>query len=710
MRKIIATMMAILLCACAIVLISCESTERISVRYSATQGGIIEGIAYQSKEIKKGESATFATVSAKAISGYEFVSWSDGSTEATRTDTLSASTTLEATFKKAQITVTYKATEGGKIDGITTQMAEKGSYFQEVRAVAEEGYAFVRWDDDTFFEERLDIASESKTYTAIFEKIDYIEIEYIASQGGTLEGELRQKTDKKGESFTTVKAVADEGWRFSHWSDNIMTIERTDIASEDKSVVAIFVETVKVTFSPFDESHGEISGRKTQIVDKGSKTIPVTAVAKAGYKFVCWSNGEEDATMEFAPESDCEVFAIFITEYYELSAIYINTLNSKPVMLKDQPITCSVTAVKDDSFSVYNAGATIKGRGNTSWEESDKKPYKIKFEHKVDLFDMGEAKDWTFIPNYTDKSLIRNFITYKSAKIFDSLGATTDCELVELWLNGEYRGVYLACEQIEVADGRVEIDESLSELDTGYLIELDGRKDGNHFAISTTLRNNANSNPSVAVDRYYVIKSPDTTDTLFTPEHKAFIQSYIQNCITTLEQNSDYAKVCELIDVDSFAQAYIVFELFRAADVGFSSFYLHKDAGGKIKCGPVWDFDRGLGNINYNRDCYTIDNLYAKNSNEWFYGLLQFEEFKALVTKYLWDYKDELESTLNDLYDYVLSCPKAFERNFTKWDILDKAIYPNPADMNAVKTWQGQVEYVRDYVARSLAYLLTQYK
>ena len=57
--------------------------------------------------------------------------------------------------------------------------------------------------------------------------------------------------------------------------------------------------------------------------------------------------------------------------------------------------------------------------------------------------------------------------------------------------------------------------------------------------------------------------------------------------------------VTELVDVESFAQAYIIFELYKNPDVDYSSFYMYKDAKGKLKCGPVWDFDMCLGNVSH---------------------------------------------------------------------------------------------------------------
>ena len=709
-RKFRIALLAVLILV-ALCLFSCEETHRISVTYSASEGGTVDGVLYQSKELPKGTSTSFSTVTARPMSGYEFVSWSDGSTEKMRTDTLSESASFEAIFARVQVTTTYLATQGGTLEGVTEQKTDKGALTTEVKAVADEGYVFKGWDDGFLLEARTDNAIEDRTYKAIFEQIDYIEYTYLATQGGKIEGKTEQKTDKVGTKLSPVTAVADEGYRFVSWSDDVTSATREDIARSDKSISAIFIRYYRVSFASANEELGTVSGRLSQVIDEGAKGLAVTATPiKEGYKFLCWSNGDKNATIEYAPTENGTLEAIFVEDFYELPVISIMTNDRAPIVSREEYLGCNISTLKDGEITLSSESANIRGRGNTSWEESLKRPYKIKFAHKVDLFGMGEAKDWTLIPNYTDKSLIRNYVAYNGAKVFDALGETTDCELVELWLNYEYRGVYLVCEQIEAGEGRVDVDdETLSTTDTGYIIELDGRRDGEHVTVSTTLKNNvAGSGTGISVDRYYVIKAPDVDNPYFTDAHREFIRAYLQDCMSALEGN-DYSRVCELIDVKSFAQAYIVCELFRQSDVGWSSFYLHKSAGGKIECGPVWDFDRALGNIDYNRDAYVIDNLYCKNNNEWFYGLLRFEEFEALVTKYLWEYKDTLESTLADIYDYVLQRPLSFNRNFVKWNILDGYIRPNPSEMTAIKTWEGQVDFVRTYVARTLAFLLEQY-
>jgi len=51
----------------------------------------------------------------------------------------------------------------------------------------------------------------------------------------------------------------------------------------------------------------------------------------------------------------------------------------------------------------------IRGRGNSTWEES-KKPFKFKLNTKANLLGMGKGKHWILLANSYDDTLLRNRI------------------------------------------------------------------------------------------------------------------------------------------------------------------------------------------------------------------------------------------------------------------------------------------------------------
>ncbi|MBQ7907369.1 MAG: CotH kinase family protein [Clostridia bacterium] len=677
-------------CAC-----STTVTNTIKAEYVAAEGGHISGESTQSVQVEQGLSHTFSQVSAVANKGYTFAGWDDGCTEASRTDTLSESKTFTALFNKIPpIVAEYIATPGGSIIGKATQevVSENGQAvsFEMVIAKPDDGYIFLGWSDGSTELARKDTLSESKTFTAVFKLDTSVSINYYTSEGGYIEGNDEQINEDGAFTSTQIKAVAKEGYRFTGWDDGVTTPERSDFAEKSKTFVAYFIKVHNITFS-CNTMCGTIEGDLSQTLDDGLPITPIVATAEFGYKFLGWSNGIKDSTLNMRANSSGNIEAIFVPEGLSVPALSINTVDYTDITSREEYLDCFVSLTNYEN-EFEDISARIRGRGNSSWEY-DKRPYKLKFDTRVDMFGNGAAKDWTLIANHCDLSLSRNYLAQSVASLFDSINCTTSVQFVELYLNYEYIGVYLLCEQIEVQETRVNIDDDLSKVDTGYLFEMDARGDGYTF---------------FAGQKCYVIKSPDTDDPTFTTEHKNFIRDYVNSCLTAVNSD-DYTLVTELMDVESFAEAYVVFELFNCVDVGYSSFFMYKDAGGKLCAGPVWDFDRSLGIVGHSSGAKNYDTLWAKEQNPWFNALLTHEGFVELVSQKILQYKDAILEKLDECYTYLYANRDSFDRNFVRWEILGTFVWPNDDELTALDTWDAQVEYTREYLKNSLNYLLSIY-
>ena len=406
---------------------------------------------------------------------------------------------------------------------------------------------------------------------------------------------------------------------------------------------------------------------------------------------------EITATSKNGIVAKCTVTVKVDKEPYTFSKFHITTNNGKAITSKDDYVKCTVSVTNaSKKYCFENLTGKIKGRGNSTWD-MPKKPYKLKFDEKIDLFGNGSSKTWTIIANYADPSLIRNHLAYVLADCFDTLESTTKLHTVDLYVNGKYDGVYLICEQNETGKNRVDISEELDVLDTGYLIELDARAAtegelGTHYF-------------SVA-SYFHVIKGPDVEDENFTPEHFEFIKNYVITSYNLLLNLADFDQVCEYIDVETFADAYIIHEIMGSVDVGYSSFYMHKDAGGKLKAGPLWDFDISSGNCNYQPNAINTEYLWARD-NLWYKKLLKYDEFKALVAQKLntFDYQKIIDDEIAEILLYE----DAYEKNFERWNILGKYVWPNSNKVASIKTWKGQVEYVQQWLTQKLNYIKTVY-
>ncbi len=682
-----------------ILLCSCGSST-VSVEYIAGEGGYIGGSASQSKECKEGDSVSFSIVSAEPSEGYRFVGWSDGKTDKYRIDSLSESASFTALFEKISYsTITYEAELGGFIEGTPIQRLETGETTLSVTATPEHGYRFIGWSDGACEPTRTDIADSDKTIYAIFS--NKVTLSYLAGEGGSIIGNATQEL-AFGQTTSVIRAIPESGFRFVKWSDGLTTPSRTDEASEDTEYTAIFQKYFTVSFS-CDESRGQIVGTATQEIDEGGYSLPVMARPADGYVFLCWSNGSTSPVVSLTPDKNEHLTAYFTFAGSGLSVIAIDTSTGVDVTSKENYINCTITAY--DSMGAYHVAeqsAQIRGRGNSTWTQGfPKKPYKIKLDVKRDIFGFGKARDWVLLADYIDKTLLRNNMAYTVAGMLSELEASPDCRSVEVYLNGKYHGVYLLCEQVEVNKHRVEIDDSVAYLDTGYLIEFDGwsyQTPETEIIVPDQFTSN----------RGYSIKFP--SDEGLTEEHKAFIRDYLVRCMSAI-RGTDYDAVCELIDVKSFAQAYIVFEAFKCADTDYSSLFFYKDSGGKLECGPVWDFDMGLGNVEHkgNGIFENPKTLWTKDKCPWFNALLKHEEFKALVGEELHANEQLIRDTVAEIVKYATDHSASYEKNFERWQTLGQDTWTSPPYITAITTWEGQLDFAINYFEESLAYMLEYY-
>lgn len=270
-----------------------EALDEYRIIYMISgEGGYISGQITQN--IFDGESTT--EVVAHALDGYKFIGWSDGVMTPERTDTPSTSMEVTAMFEKLPtFNVTYNASEGGLISGNSNQSIIIDRSTETVTAIALRGYKFIGWSDGVTTPERTDIISSDLEVTAIFEALPSYTVNYLFGSGGTVSGILTQ-TLYEGEIFETVVAVPLEGYEFVSWSDGVTTPERTDTATMDADITAVFapVKLCTVIYNP--TAGGYIQGKLTQSVYIGSSTTEVTAVANEGYYFLYWDDGVTDAT------------------------------------------------------------------------------------------------------------------------------------------------------------------------------------------------------------------------------------------------------------------------------------------------------------------------------------------------------------------------------------------------------------------------------
>lgn len=372
-----------------------------------------------------------------------------------------------------------------------------------------------------------------------------------------------------------------------------------------------------------------------------------------------------------------------------LPDLFISTDGGAGIDSKDDYIGCTVS-VDDSEYPLSEQAAKIKGRGNTTWMY-DKKPYNIKFESKTDMFGIGAAKKWCLLADYGDVSLVRNYLVLNTA---DAIGCafTPECRHVNLYLNGAYQGVYLLTEKVEIGKNRVNIDDTATDDDIGFLIEMDIHAYGDP---------NADPGFSIGLIRY-TLKDPECDS-----KQMAMIQNRVIQAFNALD-SGDWSKVSSFIDTDSFVSTYIIEELFKDADVTWSSFFLYHDLGGKICSGPIWDFDKSTANQNFtDLSANTSDYVTLQAAkNVWYKGLLSYPEFRQALAEELVRCHDIILSELDSCREYASSHREDFEHNFTLWKYEDiQGFLLSFCGL----THAQEIERICDWVPLSLEHLMEVY-
>ncbi len=243
------------------------------------------------------------------------------------------------------------------------------------------------------------------------------------------------------------------------------------------------------------------------------------------------------------------------------------------------------TKYEGNDLQIYNGGeileyggVEVKGRGNGTWVQ-EKKPFQIKFENKVDMFGMGEARKWYLLNNELDDAYIRNAIAFDLETMLE-IDYSFRGSFTELYINGEYEGLYFLTNAIEISKNSVNLKDSM-----GILVELD-----NIYGLG---------------EDYYVTSNGDilvVKDVLDEDKREIAVSDFMvtYNKLEDAVSKKDYTEIEKLIDVNSWADYYLLSEFSVNPDAYWTSFYFYKDGfNDKIHVGPGWDFDLAFCNKNW---------------------------------------------------------------------------------------------------------------
>lgn len=360
-----------------------------------------------------------------------------------------------------------------------------------------------------------------------------------------------------------------------------------------------------------------------------------------------------------------------------------------------------------DSFNHYDGNIAIEVRGSSS-QMFPKKSYGLELRDSVwadkdaSLLGMPEEEDWILYAPYSDKTLMRNVLTFT---LDGALGHYSPrCRYVELVLNNEYQGLYVLMEKIKRDKYRVDLaklkieDTEGEELTGGYIIKIDKMTGGGGSGFYSAFANIKGSYT------YYQYEYPKEEE--IQPEQQNYICNYINAFEKALVENdfsyeTGYRKY---IDITSFVDYLLMSEFSKNVDAYRLSTFLYKDKNERLNLGPLWDINLGYGNADYYHAWseygfqFTIDLGYDQwEIPFWWQEMRKDPYFCLRVTERWQELRDHALShdriffVVDSLTEHISS---ARARNFQRWNVINRYVWPNyyigpsyEAEVNWMKSW-----------------------
>ena len=436
------------------------------------------------------------------------------------------------------------------------------------------------------------------------------------------------------------------------------------------------------------------------------------------------TKGSSITSLPFEKVLECtgndKKFKLFITQSANVGTIFINTNSgniSNILADKEYKESGKIQVINEKGELNYSGGLDyMKGRGNYSWDNYDKKPFSISIKNASSLLGLPYGNKYVLVSNASDPSLIRNDITRGMEEALGMLYAGKG-RFIDLYLNGDYQGNYYLCDSIEIGEQRINIanleeqmnlvyqnnnydaykdyetdnkkgkllDYQPEDITGGYLVERE-------FEDRYKMEYAQNTSCFVTDSgEHFIVQSPGYC----SKEQIDYISSYFNEAEQSIFSDSGYhpvtgKKYSEYVDMDSYAKKYLVEEVSKNYDAGVSSSFFYKDSSkisDKIFAGPGWDYDMTFGNYlewmeYFSKDPYGISRLTLHDHATSVYDFLyKKQQFYQLVTDYYARYVfPYLNYLVNDgISEYERQLERSADMDYIRWSsqYLNNSHYVN---------------------------------
>ena len=382
-----------------------------------------------------------------------------------------------------------------------------------------------------------------------------------------------------------------------------------------------------------------------------------------------------------------------------LPVVAIESLSPIP----DEPKIRARMRVYEDGALTLDSLIGIELRGRSSQIYFPKRQFGLEFRTEGDiqtessLLGMPAESDWVLLGPYSDKSLLRDALTFELAR---RLGrAAPRSVFVELFLRQgttgppeeEYQGLYLATERISRGAGRIDLPRSRRRpgRDSGFIAKLDW--------LDPDTREVHFSTPG---GERVILVYPSAKDA--TEEQVSYLEQYLEDFEASLSEGAPgYG---DLIDVGSWVDGMILQELAKNVDAYRSSTYFYKVPGGRLHLGPVWDFNQAYGNASYDEQASLVEGwrVSRARTGSWFRRLFDDEAFQSRFRSRYHALREGPRAPLSEdgmlgfVDDESARLREAAARNFTRWPILGDVVLGNPDP--PPDTYEDEVALLKEWL------------
>ena len=450
----------------------------------------------------------------------------------------------------------------------------------------------------------------------------------------------------------------------------------------------------------------------------------------------CSDNGTQTEPIDLTEEPDINLDS-------RLPQLVV-TLQGEEIV--DEPKVPALLKVYEQGEVTYDGHIGIEFRGATSQALFPKKSFGVETwdasgnDIDAELLGFPEEEDWIFYGPYSDKTLIRNVFVYTLARNLGHYASRT--RFIELYLEGDYRGVYVFMEKIKDDNNRLDLsgldpdENSPEEITGGYILKIDKTAgdpvSGNatyteelsfrsQYGVDGELLNFPPFSQKRSEETYFLYEDPDWED--ISDPQKEYIQNYMHDFETALLDDTDgdfdgKTTYTDYIDLNSFVDFFLLNELAHNADAYRLSTFMYKDRGEKLHMGPVWDFNLSLGNDSqefrrspetwiYQFNTFIPDDLWLVPF--WWTRLTEDPLFKSRVKERWQELRadkwsdNQLQKLISDLTMPLVE-DGAVDRNFDRWDIFNEQIFGNPFPLPG-SNYEEELGYMKGWMDQRLIWM-----